>query len=186
MKTNLKSARKTRGLTQGDIAQSLHVSIQTVFKWEEGLAPVAIRHWIKLASVLHVSEEEIEEILMQTIVDGCIARHDVKAILNAQTSKLYKNELIWRALEQFYASEGQQPQDRPTISEMERVQFERTILERDKRIFELEKQVEELRRELERRRPAASISSALSHNQSANAVERTKQVEEFSSEVNHE
>ena len=161
MKMNLISARKARGLTQGDIASALHLAVTTVFKWERGIAPVARKHWKKLASILCLSEEELEEVLVQTIADACIAQKDSHLLANANTSRMYRPELIYKAAEQIStACNAQNEPENPTISEMERVQFERAILERDKRIFELEKQVEELRRELERRRPA-SLSSVL-------------------------
>jgi D-serine deaminase-like pyridoxal phosphate-dependent protein len=87
--------------------------------------------------------------------------------LNAQTSRLYSAELIASALSRFggvstYPKHPSPMKEPPADFERERLDFERKILERDKRIFELEKQVEELRREIERRRPAASLSSALS------------------------
>ena len=148
MKTNLKSARKSRGLTQGDIASSFNVSIQTVFKWEDGRAPVAKKHWAHLASVLCVTEEEIEEILMQTITEGSIERNDIRPILNAQRSKLYQSKLIWDALDQFYAHEAKTSQDPEKLLATQKLEYERAILERDKRIFELEKQLEALRREM--------------------------------------
>jgi len=183
MKTNLISARKACALTQGDIARSLHLAVTTVFKWERGIAPVARKHWKMLASILHVTEEELEEALVQTMLEACMARNDIKPLLNAQTSKLYRTELIWDALEQFRAHSMQAPsvypenpraaREQPVDFEREKLDFERKLLERDKRIFELEKQVEELRRELERRRPAPSSSSVLN-------------IEPLKSEVNHE
>lgn len=184
MKTNLISARKACALTQGDIARSLHLAVTTVFKWERGIAPVARKHWKTLASLLHVTEEELEEALVQTMLEACITRNDIKPLLNAQTSKLYRTELIWGALEQFRAHSMQSPsvypenpraaKEQPVDLEREKLEFERALLERDKRIFELEKQVEELRRELESvRRPHASISSALN-------------IEPIKHEVNHE
>ena len=184
MKRNLKKARSDAGITQADIAKKLGVTYQMVYQWEKGFAPIANHHWKALASILHVTEAELEEILVQTLLDACMAKNDLQALLNAQTSRLYRSELIWGALEQFRAHSMQSPsvypenpraaKEQPVDLEREKLEFERALLERDKRIFELEKQVEELRRELESvPRPAASISSVLS-------------IEPIKHEVNHE
>lgn len=191
MKTNLKMERVNCRLTQLEVANHLNVSVQSVYLWEQGRQCVSKKHWPRLASLLHLSETELESALVETLLDACIAKQDARPLLNAQTSRLYNSELVADALSRFGGSSrypvSPRPAESQSASEREmKLDYERQIFERDKRIFELEKQVEELRRELERRRPAASISSALSHNQSANAVEWTKQVEELSSEVNHE
>ena len=169
MKTNLISARKACALTQGDIARALHLAVTTVFKWERGIAPVARKHWKALASLLHVTEAGLEEILVQTLLDSCIAAKDSRALLNAQTSRLYRSDLILSAISEFNAGGSvYQPNPRPAKEqpvdfERERLDFERKILERDKRIFELEKQVEELKREIaESRAKPTSLSSVLS------------------------
>lgn len=168
MKTNLKIARVDCRLTQADIAKKTGVSVQTVYQWEQGLTAVSKRHWANIAYLFGVSEDELQKILVQTLLDGCIARHDAKPLLNAQTSRLYRTELILDALAEYeMGGNSYQPNMRPVKEqsadfERERLDFERKILDRDKRIFELEKQVEELRRELESvRRPAESISSTL-------------------------
>ena len=36
--TLINQARKEKGLTQGDLAQKLHVSTQAVSKWERGVS----------------------------------------------------------------------------------------------------------------------------------------------------
>ena len=41
MENNLKQLRNRMKLSQSDVAKQLHVSKQTVYKWEQGLAPVA-------------------------------------------------------------------------------------------------------------------------------------------------
>jgi len=170
MRKNLKQARSDAGITQADIAKKLGVTYQMVYQWEKGLAPVARKHWNTLASLLHVDEAGLEEILVQTLFDACVAANDGMPLRKAHDSRLYRPELIMKVAEKLQEiaaknNPDKQHQEQPTISEMERVQFERKLLERDKRIFELEKQVEELRRELERRRPAVSISSALNINE---------------------
>lgn len=171
MRINMKIARTIAGIKQIQIANELEVSKQTVNKWEMGRAPVAQKHWARLSELFGMSVSELEAALVQTLLDACLASNSPKPLMNAQVSRQYSQELISDALSRYYDARPTGPN--PTISETERVQFERTILERDKRIFELEKQVEELRRELERRRPATSLSSALN-------------IEPLKSEVSHE
>ena len=178
MKKNLRQARSDAGITQADIAKKTGVTYQMVYQWEKGFAPVARKHWKALASLLRVSESELEEILVQTLLDSCIAAGDSRVLLNAQTSRLYRHDLLLSALAEFEAGGSTYPanqrpeKEHPADFERERLDFERKILERDKRIFELEKQVEELRREIERRRPAVSISSALNIEPIKNEVKR--------------
>ena len=164
MKTNLKTARKACALTQGDIARSLHVSVQTVFKWEDGRAPVARRHWEKLASVLHVNAADMEKVLVQTLLDGCIARNNIQALINAEISRLYSATLIYDALNKFsIATNTRQAEHNQTLCDMEKLDYERAIFERDKKIFELDQRIAELEKELERARPATPLSSVLKH-----------------------
>ena len=176
MKINMKTARKNCHLTQGDIASAFGFCIQTVYKWEMGLAPVAKKHWPRLASLLHLSESELESVLVETLLDACIAKQDARPLLNAQTSRLYNAELIADALARFGGSArypaatahntplklkepGADYASREKILELERAVFER-----DKKIFELEKEIEHLRKEL------ASISSKLTGKQLENEV----------------
>jgi transcriptional regulator with XRE-family HTH domain len=170
---SLAAARTRANVTQSDAARKMNVSVQTMWKWEKGIAPVARRHWARLASLLRVKEDELEEILVQTLLDACLSNHDSRPLRNAQASRLYRSDLLFAALAEFEnaAAPYQYPQnpkpasEESTVSELERVRFERELLERDRRIFELEKQVDELKRELEQaRRPAASLSSVLNIN----------------------
>lgn len=163
MKNNLKSVRKSRNLTQGDIALIFKVSVQTVFKWEDGRAPVAKKHWKNLATVLNVSEDELEAILVQTLLDGCLSRNDSKSLINARASHLYSSELLLSAIAEFEGRTRSANSGDAVLSEAQKIEYERALLERDKRIFELEKQVEELKREIaERRAKPTSLSSVLS------------------------
>ena len=158
---NFKQARIDTNLSQNEIANKLGVSLHAVYLWEQGRANVARRHWSRLASIFRVSEKALEEILIQTIIDACIASKDNKMLIKAHTSRLYSPELLMEAIERWQnMTENTTKTESPVDFERERLEFERAILERDKHIFELEKQVEELRRELERRRPV-SLSSVL-------------------------
>ena len=59
---SLAAARTRANVTQSDAARKMNVSVQTMWKWEKGIAPVARRHWARLASLLRVKEDELEEI----------------------------------------------------------------------------------------------------------------------------
>lgn len=52
---NLKKLRKTKGLTQEEIAERLHVTRQTISKWERGLSVPDSDLLIRLAEVFEVS-----------------------------------------------------------------------------------------------------------------------------------
>lgn len=171
MKTNLKIARVNCGMTQGDIAKRLGITTQTVYQWEQGKTNVSKQHWPRLASLLHLSESELESVLVETLLDACIAKQDARPLLNAQTSRLYNAELIADALARFGGSarypaatthSAQLKLNEPGADYASRekiLELERAVFERDKKIFELEKEIEHLRKEL------ASISSALNVNQ---------------------
>lgn len=103
MKTNMKIARIVAGVKQVDIARGLGVSKQTVNKWEMGRAPVARKHWSELASLLQMSESELEKALVQTLLDACLTMSDAKPLLNAQSSRQYDADAIANALASFYA-----------------------------------------------------------------------------------
>ena len=175
---SLKGARAAAGLSQSDVARSMRVSVQTVHKWERGIAPVARDRWDALSRILHMSVNELEKALVQTMLDACIADGSTRVLENAQTSRLYSAELIADALARFGGSARYPVDPRPSgsesVAEREmRLDYERQILERDKKIFELEKEIERLKKEL------ASISSALNINTTcANGVERTAAVKE--------
>lgn len=176
MKTNLKTARVNCNLTQVDVAKGLKVSTQSVYLWEQGRQCVAKRHWPRLASLLHLSESELESVLVETLLDACIAKQDARPLLNAQTSRLYNAELIADALARFgcsarypaatgHSSPLKLKEPCADYDSREKIlELERAVFERDKKIFELEKEIEHLRKEL------ASISSKLTGKQLENEV----------------
>lgn len=149
MRVNLKHARVNAGIKQIDMAEAMGVSKQTVNKWEMGRAPVAKTHWSKIASLLGVQEQDVEKILVQTTLDGCIASKSPNALINAQISRLYSASLVYDALLRFEESTRTNANGTDkTTDELERLHYERAILDRDRRIFELEKEVDELKRQL--------------------------------------
>jgi len=181
MRRNLKQARTDMNLSQYEVANKADVSVQAVYQWEQGRSNVARKHWPMLSLLLNVSIDELEEILVQTLLDACMATRNVHALTSAQTSRLYRSDLLLSAIAQFEAWNNQrikneikeEREGKPVDHERDMLEFERKLLERDKLIFELEKQVDELKREVSRLRPASSISSALN-------------IEPIKHEVNHE
>lgn len=109
MKTNMKTARKNCSLTQGDIASAFGFCVQTIYKWEMGIVPVPKKHWKKLASLLNITETELEIVLVETLLDACIANRNARALVNAQVSRLYRPELVEDAFRRFktYSQQSQ-------------------------------------------------------------------------------
>lgn len=56
---NLKAARKSKGLSQEELATRLHVVRQTVSKWEKGLSVPDSDMLIKLSEVLETTVSEL-------------------------------------------------------------------------------------------------------------------------------
>ena len=155
---NLKAIRKETGIKQKDIAELLGISKQTFNKWEMGRVPVARKHWKKLAALLKITADELERVLVQTLLDACIATADPRPLANAKTSRQYRQELLADALLRFHAACPSAPVQDETAELRREVQ----ILQLQNRILELEKENAELRREVERlRRPAPSSLSGL-------------------------
>ncbi len=173
---SLKGARAAAWLSQSDVARSMRVSVQTVHKWERGIAPVARDRWDALSRLLHMSVNELEKVLVQTMLDACIADGSSRVLENAQTSRLYNAGLIADALARFggsarypaatgHSTPLKLKEDHADYASREKIlELERAVFERDKKIFELEKEIERLKKEL------ASISSKLTGKQFENEV----------------
>ena len=157
MKTNLKIQRVNRGLTQAEIASKLGVTVQTVYLWEQGRTCVAKKHWSKLASMLRLTEDELEKAMIETILDASIAKKDARLLINAQTSRLYHAELIQDAFVRFHSVVPEEPQTEAAREKIEleqiRLELEKKILERDREILELKTQIFELKKLLSELNP---------------------------------
>jgi len=57
--TNLRAARKRKGLSQRQLAQQLFLSTQAISKWEQGASQPDILHLCKLAQILQVSTDSL-------------------------------------------------------------------------------------------------------------------------------
>ena len=101
MNRNLKQLRHDAGLKQTDVAARLGLTTQTVFSWERGRAPVARKHWEKLAYTLSVKLDELERALVQTMLDVSLEKGNADALKNAVISGLYRPELLQEAFARF-------------------------------------------------------------------------------------
>ena len=63
---NLKTLRKQKGLTQETLAIKLHITRQTISKWEKGLSVPDTEQLVRLAEVLEVP---ITQLLGQKVAD---------------------------------------------------------------------------------------------------------------------
>lgn len=66
----IQSLRKKRSLSQGEVAERLHVSIQAVSKWETGKANPDLFHLPRLAELFGVSIDELFSIGLETPTAG--------------------------------------------------------------------------------------------------------------------
>ena len=75
LKENIKSLRKSKGLTQDELATKLNVVRQTISKWEQGLS---VPDAEMLISISEVFETPVSTLLGETISDSKV--NDLKAI----------------------------------------------------------------------------------------------------------
>ena len=59
LQENLRNLRRARGLSQEDLAQRLHITRQTLSKWENGLSVPDAQLLLRLAEALEVSVEQL-------------------------------------------------------------------------------------------------------------------------------
>lgn len=55
----LKELRKARGLTQRELAAELHISRNTILRYEEGTREPSVTMLVRMAAYFHVSLEEL-------------------------------------------------------------------------------------------------------------------------------
>jgi transcriptional regulator with XRE-family HTH domain len=63
VRTDIRSLRELRKLSQRQLAQALRVSRETVNKWERGHAVPATPHLTALAEVLELSDAELGQLV---------------------------------------------------------------------------------------------------------------------------
>ena len=59
LQENLRTLRKARGLSQEDLARQLHITRQTLSKWENGLSVPDAQLLLRLAEILDVPVSEL-------------------------------------------------------------------------------------------------------------------------------
>lgn len=83
IKENIKKLRKTKGLTQEQLAQQLYVTRQLISKWEQGKSLPDIENLKKLASIFEVP-------LSDLLDDESVATITIKeAIKNKKSLNTY-------------------------------------------------------------------------------------------------
>ena len=138
MENNLKQLRTRMKLTQSDVAKQLHVSKQTIYKWEQGLAPVAAVHFEVLKRILKVNADELERALIQTLLDAACEEGTDRVLLNARASRRYSVPLLNAALNRFHAGSAPSTQAAPLELREEILRLREENLKLRERIFELE------------------------------------------------
>ena len=138
MEHNLKQLRIRVKLTQQDVAAALNVSKQTVFKWEQGKSPLPPAHFEVLKNVLHVTADELERALIQTLFDAACEEGTDRVLLNARAARRYSVPLLNAAFNRFHAGSAPSPQAAPLELREEILRLREENLKLRERIFELE------------------------------------------------
>lgn len=95
---NLKSLRKTKGITQEELAIRLNVVRQTISKWEKGLSVPDADTLIKLADYFEVSVSELLGSKVETEVDSNIIAEQLSRINEQLAIKNKRSQRIWKTI----------------------------------------------------------------------------------------
>ena len=93
---NIRTVRKNRGFTQEDLASRLHVTRQTISKWEKGLSVPDAEMLSRLADELEVSVSELLGAKIETeaeenaIVEQLSRLNEQMAIRNRRSRRMFK------------------------------------------------------------------------------------------------
>ena len=93
---NIRTVRKNKGFTQEDLASRLHVTRQTISKWEKGLSVPDAEMLSKLADELEVSVSELLGAKIETeaeenaIVEQLSRLNEQMAIRNRRSRRMFK------------------------------------------------------------------------------------------------
>ena len=93
---NLKNLRKTKGITQEELAIRLNVVRQTISKWEKGLSVPDADTLIKLADFFEVSVSDLlgskveKEADTNSIADQLSRINEQLAIKNKRSQRIWK------------------------------------------------------------------------------------------------
>jgi len=95
---NLKTLRKTKGLSQEELAIRLNVVRQTISKWEKGLSVPDADMLIRIAEILETS---VSELLGAKIVDEADTDHVAEQLSRINEQLAIKNrraKSIWKII----------------------------------------------------------------------------------------
>ncbi len=95
---NLKTLRKTKGITQEELAIRLNVVRQTISKWEKGLSVPDADTLIKLADYFEVSVSELLGSKVETEVDSNIIAEQLSRINEQLAIKNKRSQRIWKTI----------------------------------------------------------------------------------------
>ena len=88
LKDNIKTIRKSKGLSQEELAIKLNVVRQTISKWEQGLSVPDAEMLIKLAEVLDTTVSTLlGEKVTESKVDDLKAISEKLEVINLQLSQ---------------------------------------------------------------------------------------------------
>ena len=97
---NIKTIRKNKGFTQEELASRLHVTRQTISKWEKGLSVPDADMLSRMAEILEISVTEllgadkVEEQQMDAVVEQLCRINEQLAIKNRRSRKIWKTIFI--------------------------------------------------------------------------------------------
>ena len=97
LQENLRTLRKARGLSQEDLAQRLHITRQTLSKWENGLSVPDAQLLLRLAEILDVPVSELlgGPVETEEREEDAVARHLERLnLLLAERNR--RSRRIWR------------------------------------------------------------------------------------------
>lgn len=100
MNENIKTIRKNKGMTQEEMASQLHVTRQTISKWEKGLSVPDADMLMRMAEILDVSVAEllgadrVEQQQMDAVVEQLCRINEQLAIKNRRARKIWKAVIV--------------------------------------------------------------------------------------------
>lgn len=95
---NLKTLRKQKGLSQETLAAQLHVSRQTISKWEKGISVPDVDLLFKLADILEVSVSELLGQKLDGESPGPEVAEQLSQIAEQLTIKNRRARRIWKVI----------------------------------------------------------------------------------------
>lgn len=95
---NIKNLRKTKGITQEELAIRLNVVRQTISKWEKGLSVPDADTLIKLADFFEVSVSELLGSTVEKEVDSNIIADQLSRINEQLATKNRRSHRIWKTI----------------------------------------------------------------------------------------